>query len=256
MVLCVHKPSSQYFALKMLSSHEVGTGRLKQVVHVKCEMDILQVMKTLSKYCQISELQEIRHPFLIPLLQTSKDSSNPLLLFPYINGGKLYSHLRKARKFSSSTTLFFSAEIVSALSYLHSLNIVHWDLKPKNILLDKEGHVVIIDFGFSKKITERSSTLCGTQKYLAPEIIECTGHDKGVDWWALGILIYEMLVGYPPFFDENPFLISQKILTEKMKWPRNINAAAKDLIEKLLERDRTKRLGSTAEGAEAVKNHR
>ena len=201
-------------------------------------------------------MQEIHHPFLIPLLQTSKDSSNPLLLFPYINGGKLYSHLRKARKFSSSTTLFFSAEIVSALSYLHSLNIVHRDLKPKNILLDKEGHVVIIDFGFSKKITERSSTLCGTQKYLAPEIIECTGHDKGVDWWALGILIYEMLVGYPPFFDENPFLISQKILTEKIKWPRNINAAAKDLIEKLLERDRTKRLGSTVDGAEAVKNHR
>ena len=118
-----------------------------------------------------------------------------MLLFPYISGGKLNSHLKKARKFSTSAALFFSAEIVSALSYLHSLGIVHRDLKPENILLDKEGHVVIVDFGFSKKITERSSTMCGTQKYLAPEIIECTGHDKAVDWWVLGILIYEMLVG-------------------------------------------------------------
>ena len=182
--------------------------------------------------------------------------SRPLLLFPYISGGKLTYHLKKARKFSTSAALFFSAEIVSALSYLHSLGIVHGDLKPENILLDKEGNVVIVDFGFSKKITERSSTMCGTQKYLAPEIIECTGHDKAVDWWALRILIYEMLVGYPPFFDENPFLTSQKILTEKIKWPRKMDASAKDLIEKLLERDKTKRLGSSSSGAEDVKNHK
>ena len=160
-------------------------------------------------------------------------------------------HLKKSRKFVTTTTQFISAEIASALSYLHSLSIVHRDLKPENILLDKEGHIVIIDFGFSKKIIESSSTLCGTQKYLAPEIIDCTGHDKAVDWWALGIIIYEMLVGYPPFFDENPFLTSQKILNEKLKWPRRMDAAAKDLIEKLLERDKTKR-----SGGEEVKNHK
>ena len=95
--------------------------------------------------------------------------------------------------------------------------------------MDKEGHVVIIDFGFSKKITERSSTLRDTQKYLAPEII-----DKGLDWWALESLSMKCF--------QDIVLISQKILTEKIQWPRNINAAAKDLIEKLLERDRTKRL--------------
>jgi protein kinase X len=152
--------------------------------------------------------------------------------------------------------LFFSAEIVSALSYLHSLNIVHRDLTPTNILLDKEGHLVIIDFGFSKIIPERSWTMCGMHKYLAPEIIECAGHNKAVDWWALGIIIYEMLVGYQPFFDENPFLIAEKILTEDIKWPRKIDSVAKDLIENLLERDRTKRLGSSGGGAEDVKNHR
>jgi serine/threonine protein kinase len=110
--------------------------------------------------------------------------------------------------------LFFSAKIVSALSYLHSLNI---DLTPKNILLDKDGHLVIIDFEFSKIIPERSWTMCGLQKYLAPEIIEC-------------------------------------ILTDVINWPRN--KVAKDFIENLLERDRTKRLGSTEGWAEDVKNHR
>ena len=152
--------------------------------------------------------------------------------------------------------MFFSSEIVSALSYLHSVGITHRDIKPKNILLDTEGHVVIIDFGFSKRIQERTFTMCGTQKYMAPEMIACTGHDKAVDWWALGILVYEMLVGYAPFFDDNPFLISQKILTEPIKWPRNMNAGAKDLIQNFLERDKIKRLGSRLGGEEDVKNHR
>ena len=98
--------------------------------------------------------------------------------------------------------------------------------------------------------------MCGTPQYLAPEIIQVDGHDKAVDWWALGILIYEMLVGFPPFFDDNPFLIHQKILNEKIKWPRKINFAAKDLIEKLLVRDKSKRLGSTNDGSEQVQNHK
>jgi len=234
--LCVHKPSSQYFALKMLSQKAC---KAKQVEHVQCEMDILQ---------------GISHPFLIPLLKTSMEGIRPILLFPYISGGSLYAQMKKAKKFPTTTVLFFSAEIVSAVSYLHSLSIVHRDLKPKNILLDKEGHLVIIDFGFSKKIQQRSSTLCGTQAYLAPEIIEVVGHDHAVDWWALGIIVYEMLVSYPPFFDDNPFLVSEKILSEKLKWPRRMDTVAKDFIEKLLDRDKTKRLGS--KGGEEVKNHK
>merc|ERR1711915_867 len=237
--LCLHKPTSQYFALKTLPSQE--TTKLKKIEHVNCEKEILQ---------------DIQHPFLIPLIWSSPTSNPPYLLFPYITGGRLDTYLKKFRKFSSATALFFSAEVVSALAYHHSFNIAHRDLKPKNILLDKEGHIVIIDFGFSKIINKRSSTMCGTPQYLAPEIIQVDGHDKAVDWWALGIIIYEMLVGFPPFFDDNPFLIHQKILNEKIKWPRKINFAAKDLIEKLLVRDKSKRLGSTDDGSEQVQNHK
>eukprot|EP00092_Neocalanus_flemingeri_P001352 GFUD01001443.1.p1 GENE.GFUD01001443.1~~GFUD01001443.1.p1 ORF type:complete len:360 (+),score=80.56 GFUD01001443.1:105-1082(+) len=236
--LCLHKPSSEYFALKILSFHEVI--RLKQVEHVKNEKNILQ---------------EIRHPFLIPLLWTSKDCSHLYLLFPYVCGGELFSYLRKVVRFPAPTTLFFSAEIVSAFSYLHSLHIAYRDLKPENILLDREGHVVLTDFGFSKKIPDRTWTVCGTPDYLAPEIIQSKGHNKAVDWWALGILIYEMLAGCPPFYDDDPFMIYEKILKGNIKWPRQIDAVSKDLIQKLLVQDRTKRLGSMKAGAEDVQNH-
>ena len=152
--------------------------------------------------------------------------------------------------------MFYAAEIVSAFSYLHSLSITYRDLKPENILLDKEGHVVITDFGFAKKVPDRTWTLCGTPEYLAPEIIQSKGHNKAVDWWALGILIYEMLAAYPPFGDENNFVIYQKILSGKIEWPRHMDKEAKDLIKKLLVKDRTKRLGSMKGGAEDVKNHK
>jgi len=233
------RSNSEYFALKVLSMHDVI--RLKQVDHVKNEKNILT---------------EIQHPFIVELLWYDKDKSLLYMLFPYICGGELFSYLRSAGRFNSTTSMFYAIEIVTALDYLHSLSIVYRDLKPENLLLDRDGHIKITDFGFAKKVTDRTWTLCGTPEYLAPEIIQSKGHNKAVDWWALGILIFEMLAGYPPFFDDNPFGIYEKILSGKIDWPRQIEPLAKDLIKKLLVQDRIKRLGNMKNGAEDVKRHR
>ena len=102
-------------------------------------------------------------------------------------------------------------DVLCGLEYLHFQGVVHQDLKPENILIDRVGYLKITYFGFAKRIEDRTWTLCGTPEYLAPEIIQSKGHGKAVDWWAIGVLIYEMLAGYPPFYDENPFGIYQLI---------------------------------------------
>ena len=174
----------------------------------------------------------------------------------FINGGELFSHLRREGRFSNDASKFYTMEIVLAFEYLHSMFIVYRDLKPENLLIEQSGHLKITDFGFAKVVQDRTWTLCGTPEYLAPEIIQSKGHGKSVDWWALGVLIFEMLAGYPPFYDENPFGIYQKILGAKIDFPRHFDTKAKDLIKKLLTHDRTKRLGCLKGGAESIKTHK
>jgi len=204
-----------YYALKMLKKSEII--RLKQVEHIKSEKSILS---------------QINHPFIVVLYASFQDENSLFMLMEYIIGGELFSQLRKVGRFSNDTSRFYAAEIVLALEYLHSKNIVYRDLKPENLLIDKDGHMKITDFGFAKVVEDRTWTLCGTPEYLAPEIIQSKGHGKAVDWWALGILIYEMLAGYPPFYDENPFGIYQKILAGKIEFPRHFDPNAKDLVKK------------------------
>lgn len=237
--LCRDKVTDKYWAMKILAMADVI--RLKQIEHVKNEKNILH---------------EIDHPFIVNMRWHAKDDCCLYMLFEYVSGGELFSYLRNAGRFDNGTANFYACEIVLALEYLHQLQIVYRDLKPENLLLDRDGHLKITDFGFAKKLKDRTWTLCGTPEYLAPEIIQSKGHNKAVDWWALGVLIYEMVVGYPPFYDDNPFGIYEKILSGKIEWSRHIEPIAKDLVKKLLVQDRTKRLGNMKNGAEDIKRHR
>jgi len=232
----------KHFALKIMKKHEVV--RLKQVEHIRNEKEILQ---------------SINHPFLVTLYAVAQDQKNLYMLLEFIIGGELFTHLRKAGKFENEHGRFYAAQITLGLQYLHEEAdgcIVYRDLKPENLLIDKHGYIKVTDFGFAKRIEDRTWTLCGTPEYLAPEIIQSKGHGKAVDWWAVGVLIYEMLAGYPPFYDENPFGIYQLILAGKIEFPRFVETHARDLVRKLLTADRAKRLGNLRGGGDDVRKHK
>ncbi|KAJ9470634.1 Protein kinase DC2 [Diplonema papillatum] len=233
------KKGNQYFALKILKKQEII--RMKQVDHILAEANILS---------------DIHHPFIVDLHMRFMDENKLYFLLEFVPGGELFTHHRKSGKFPNDVSRFYSAEVLLAFEYLHSKDIIYRDLKPENLLLDVQGHVKICDFGFSKKVPERTHTLCGTPEYLAPEIIQSLGHGKAVDWWSLGILLYEMLVGYPPFHDESPFRIYEKVLDGKAQFPKWIDSRAKDIIKQLLIRDPTKRLGSRRLGVQDIKQHK
>jgi len=230
---------NKYMALKILKKSEVI--RLKQVEHIKSEISLLKI---------------IQHPFVVNLLGHFQDDRKLYMVMEYVHGGELFSHLRREGRFSDDTSKFYAAEIVLSFAYMHGLQIIYRDLKPENLLISATGHMKITDFGFAKQVEDRTWTLCGTPEYLAPEIIQSKGHGKAVDWWALGILIFEMLAGYPPFYDENPFGIYQKILAGKIDFPRQFDSKAKDLVKKLLTSDMSKRLGCLRNGAEDIKKHK
>ncbi|KAJ2462496.1 cAMP-dependent protein kinase catalytic subunit [Coemansia sp. RSA 2337] len=236
--LCQSRLTKRYFAMKVLRKSQVV--KLKQVEHINNEKNILEVA---------------RHPFIVQLECTMQNERNLYMLMEYVPGGELFSHLRRAGRFPDDVARFYAAEIVLALDYLHSLKIIWRDTKPENILLDDRGHVKLTDFGFAKRVEDRTWTLCGTPEYLAPEIIQSKGHGKAVDWWALGILIFEMLAGYPPFYDDNPFGIYEKILAGKLVFPSFFSAPARDLIQRLLIADVGKRLGNLQGDGEDIKAH-
>ena len=202
-------------------------------------------------------LRSISHPFLISLTYSTMDTRFLYLLFPFIPGGELFSYLRTMRRFPVTTAMFYTAEVVSALDYLHSLHIIYRDIKLENLLLDSKGHLKIVDFGFAKTVRERTWTMCGTPEYIAPEIILNKGYTMSVDWWALGVLVYEMVVGYPPFRDKNIIVLYEKILEGVIEWPKEIviQTDVRDFVSRLLTREE-ERLGGEGRGVVEVMEHR
>nr|XP_043905175.1 serine/threonine-protein kinase Sgk1 isoform X2 [Solea senegalensis] len=240
-LLAHHRTDDQFYAVKVLQKKAIL--KKKEEKHIMSERNVL--------------LKNVKHPFLVGLHYSFQTTDKLYFVLDYINGGELFYHLQRERFFLEPRARFYAAEIASALGYLHSLNIVYRDLKPENILLDSQGHIILTDFGLCKENIEpngTTSTFCGTPEYLAPEVLHKQPYDRTVDWWCLGAVLYEMLYGLPPFYSRNTAEMYDNILNKPLQLKPNISNAARHLLEGLLQKDRTKRLGCAEDFIE-IKNH-
>ncbi|KAI8927130.1 kinase-like domain-containing protein [Entophlyctis helioformis] len=240
---------------KVMQVRKKDTGRIYAMKIIKkahiVERD--EVSHTLAERAVLAKLQ---HPFIVPLKYSFQNAEKLYLVLAFVNGGELFHHLQQEGKFSEDRAKFYTAELLCALDCLHGLGIVYRDLKPENILLDYSGHIALCDFGLCKlnmKEGNKTNTFCGTPEYLAPEVLIGQGYTKTVDWWTLGILLFEMLSGLPPFYDENTNVMYRKILQDELKFTDDMAPEAVDLLKKLLNRDPAARLG--ANGAQEIKDH-
>uniref|UniRef100_A0A665TU40 non-specific serine/threonine protein kinase n=1 Tax=Echeneis naucrates TaxID=173247 RepID=A0A665TU40_ECHNA len=240
-ILVREKASGTYYAMKILK---------KEVIIAKDE-----VAHTLT---ESRVLKNTRHPFLTSLKYSFQTKDRLCFVMEYVNGGELFFHLSRERVFSEDRTRFYGAEIVSALDYLHSAKIVYRDLKLENLMLDKDGHIKITDFGLCKEgITDTATmkTFCGTPEYLAPEVLEDNDYGRAVDWWGLGVVTYEMMCGRLPFYNQDHEKLFELILMEEIKFPRTLSADAKSLLSGLLIKDPNKRLGGGPDDAKEIMRH-
>ena len=219
---------------------------------------LIQAEQVQSTLLEKEIMETVNHPFILNLVFCFQTEERINFVMPFIPGGELFQELRRTRFFSESRAKFYIAQIALAIQYLHDKDIVYRDLKPENVLIDEKGYLRLADFGLSKKLKndELTNSFCGTPEYLAPEIVIQKGHDKNVDWWSLGIILYEMLFGVPPFYLKDLDKMYELIKTSQPKFLRQypISKDAKDIIMKLLEKDPKKRLGYN-NGLEDIKKH-
>ncbi|KAG6829319.1 hypothetical protein H0H92_004922 [Tricholoma furcatifolium] len=237
------RDTKRIYAMKVLSKKEIVAK--KEVAHTIGERKILQ--------------RSLDSPFLVGLKFSFQTDSDLYLVTDFKSGGELFWHLQRETRFSEERARFYIAELILALEHLHKFNIVYRDLKPENILLDATGHVALCDFGLSKadlRSDELTTTFCGTTEYLAPEILLSEqGYSKIVDFWSLGVLLFEMCCGWSPFYAEDTQQMYKNICFGKIRFPKGvINEDGKQFVKGLLNRNPNHRLGATRD-AEELKEH-
>lgn len=239
----INGDSSRSFALKQMKKAQIVETRQQQ--HIMSEKDIMG---------------EANCDFIVKLFKTFKDKKYLYMLMESCLGGELWTVLRDKGHFDDATTRFYTACVVEAFDYLHSRNIIYRDLKPENLLLDVHGYVKLVDFGFAKKLHSgrKTWTFCGTPEYVAPEVILNKGHDISADYWSLGVLMFELLTGTPPFTGADPMKTYNIILKgiDAIGFPRDITRNATALIKKLCRDNPAERLGYQKGGISDIQKHK
>jgi serine/threonine protein kinase len=241
-----NKINQEYYAMKVISKKLLK--KKNNISYMKSERDILT---------------KISHPFIVALHYAFQTQSKLFLIMEFLGGGELFYHLRRNGLILESQARIYFAEMILAIEFLHSVGVIHRDLKPENVLLKLNGHVCITDFGLAKEIGDglTTRTLCGTSEYMAPEMLTRNGYGKAVDWWSLGALFYEMLVGKPPFLGKDQKELDRKIICEKLSLPSFLTSTCHSLLKGMIERDVSKRLGASKStmfsigGVAALKQH-
>ena len=231
------KSTNMFYALKALPKQRVFKDNLKR--YALTERNVLS---------------NVTHPFIVKLRFAFQNKENLFLIMDFQPGGDLGEYLQDEGRFSERRSRIYTAELVLAIDELHNNNIIFRDLKPENILMDAEGHAMLTDFGLSKEnvssAVRGAKSFCGSVAYLAPEMIKKTGHGKAMDWYLLGVVLYEMITGIPPFYAETKEELFHNIEHGNLKIPSSISEELKDLLHKLLEKDPAKRVG-----VEGIKEH-
>eukprot|EP00924_Labyrinthula_sp_SR-Ha-C_P004553 maker-scaffold_1-snap-gene-4.22-mRNA-1 protein AED:0.00 eAED:0.00 QI:53/1/0.75/1/1/1/4/303/911 len=247
-----HAPSKQTFALKILQK--------AYIVQFKQHQNVMNEKMVMMRS---------DHPFILRLQNTFQTKNCLYFLLEYIQGGELFSLLQnQGGAIPLQWAKFYTSNVVSALVYLHKRQIVYRDLKPENLLIDRDGYIRIVDFGFAKRVTTKTFTLCGTPEYLSPETIQNTGHNRAADYWSLGILVYEMVAGFSPFADleednsedgdqgAGQERVFERILKGNFAFIEGFSSHVRHFIKSLLKRNPRKRLGMGELGGEEIKRHR
>lgn len=232
------------YALKMMNKHALIAHH--QVDGVLRETNILS---------------SIDHPFIVNLVSNFQDHKNVYMLLSLHQGGELFSviHTNSRDGVSNAVAIFYAACILESLSHLHLHHICYRDLKPENILIDSHGYCILTDFGFAKVVVDKTYTLCGTPQYFAPEIIFSNGHDEGVDCWAFGVLIYEMIVGRSPFYTPgiNELSLFQNIINVDYSFPPNevVDNVTQEVIQHLLVKSQASRYKCVSGEDKNIRDH-
>lgn len=264
------KPTQSHFELlKVLGEGSFGKVFLvRKITHP--DSGTLYAMKVLKKATlkvrdrertkmERNILASINHPFIVGLHYAFQTEGKLYLVLDFLRGGDLFGRLAKEIMFTEEDVKFYMAELVLALDHLHSLGIIYRDLKPENILLDYEGHIALTDFGLSKesvfKDEDRTFSFCGTVEYMAPEVVSRKGHTHVCDWWSLGVLMFEMLVGTLPFTCKDRKQTMTQILRAKLRMPEFLSLEAQSLLRALFKRNPANRLGAGPLGSAEIRNH-